>query len=137
MITGLGSIAVLASDAAKSAEWYRDKLGFEIVSNEGHAVFVRPKGGDAPLIHLCGRCEDWGNDEPGGRTGIWFASGEIVFRTDVAPGKVIPACKPEDVEKTYLELKHSGVQFSKELEVSQFGKMAILRDPDGHEFEIS
>jgi len=41
MITGVGSVAILAHDAKKSAEWYRDKLGFEIVGIEGHTVFVR------------------------------------------------------------------------------------------------
>ncbi len=41
MVTGVGSVAILVHDAKKSAEWYRDKLGFEIVGIEGHTVFVR------------------------------------------------------------------------------------------------
>ncbi len=68
MITGIGSVAVLVNDAKRSAEWYRDKLGFEVVSAEGHAVFVSAPGSDS-LLHLCGRCNDWGDDTPGGRTG--------------------------------------------------------------------
>ena len=55
MITQIGSVAILVNDARRSAEWYRDKLGFEIVGMEGHAVFVKPKGSPS-LIHLCERC---------------------------------------------------------------------------------
>ena len=63
MITGVGSVAVLVLDAKKSAGWYHDKLGFEIVGAEGHSVFVRPGGSQTLMIHLCGKCNDWGNDE--------------------------------------------------------------------------
>ena len=70
MITGFGSVAILVNDAKKSAEWYRDKLGFEIVGAEGHSVFVKPKGAHGPLLHLCAKCDAWGEDKPGGRTGI-------------------------------------------------------------------
>lgn len=50
-------MAILAYDPKRSAEWYRDKLGFEIVGGEGHSVFVKPKGAHTPLIHLCGKCD--------------------------------------------------------------------------------
>ncbi|HEV2390587.1 MAG TPA: VOC family protein [Nitrososphaerales archaeon] len=137
MIAGVGSVAVLVSDPKKSAEWYRDKLGFEIVCDRGHAVFVRQRTNATPLIHLCGRCDDWGADEPGGRVGIWLACGEVVFRTDSKTGAVIPASKPEDVERTYRELKGGGVEFAQELTATSWGKMAVLKDLDGNEFEIS
>lgn len=42
MITGVGSVAILVENARKSAEWYREKLGFEVVGIEGHTVFVKP-----------------------------------------------------------------------------------------------
>jgi len=137
MITGVGSVAILVNDAKKSAEWYRDKLGFEIVGIEGHTVFVMPKGSQALLLHLCGRCDSWENDQPGGRTGIWLQCGEITIRMDKSTGQVLPASNPESVERTYLELKKNGVEFSEELTTTDWGKYAILRDPDGNEFEIS
>jgi catechol 2,3-dioxygenase-like lactoylglutathione lyase family enzyme len=137
MITGLGSVAVLVHDAKKSAEWYRDKLGFEIVGIEGHSVFVKPKGSQAPLVHLCERCESWEQDQPGGRTGIWLQCGEITIRKDERTGQVLPASNPENVERTYFELKKNGVEFSEELTATNWGKYAILKDPDGNEFEIS
>lgn len=136
-ITGVGSIAVLVHDARKSAEWYRDKLGFEIVGIEGHTVFVRPKGSQGLLLHLCERCDSWENDQPGGRTGIWLQCGEITIRKDERTGLVTPASKPEDVERTYFELRKNGVEFSEQLTTTNWGKYTIMRDPDGNEFEIS
>ena len=137
MITGVGSVAVLVHDAKKSAEWYHDKLGFEIVGIEGHTVFVRPKGARSILLHLCVRCDAWEDDRPGGRTGIWLQCGEITIRRDEKTGQALPSSKPEDVERTYLELKRNGVEFSEELTTTDWGKYAILRDLDGNEFEIS
>lgn len=133
----MGSVAVLVRDAKKSANWYHERLGFEIVGLEGHTVFVRPKGSSSPLVHLCEACEAWEDDRPGGRTGIWLACGEIAIHKDDKTGQVLPASRPADVERTYRELKAKGVEFSEELVTLDWGKMAILRDPDGNEFEIS
>ena len=137
MITGVGSVAVLVNDAEKTARWYRDVLGFEIVENKGHTVFVRPAGSQEPMLHLCGSCDDWGTDRPGGRTGIWFHCGTITLRKDAKDGRIVPSSNPEEVERTYLELKKRGVEFSQELTATSWGKLAILKDPDGNEFEIS
>ena len=135
-ITGIGSVAVLVEDEAKSAKWYHDKLGFEVVGVKGHAVFVRPKGSKT-LIHLCGRCDAWEDDRPGGRTGIWLQCGKMVIRKDEKSGLVIPASLPADVERTYRRLKKNGVQFVEELTTTSWGKYALLKDPDGNTFEIS
>ena len=137
MITGVRSVAILVHDAKKSAAWYRDKLGFEIVGLEGHTVFVRPKGSQRLLLHLCERCDSWQNDQPGGRTGIWLQCGEITIRKDERTGQVTPASELKNVETAYLELKKNGVEFSEELTTTNWGKYAILRDLDGNEFEIS
>ena len=137
MIGGVGSVAVLVSDARRSAEWYNEKLGFEIVGTKGHAIFVRPKGTEMPLIHLCARCDAWGSDRPGGRTGIWFSCGNVTLRKDEKTGLVIPSSDPDDVARAYLELKEKGVEFAEELTTTGWGRCAILKDPDGNEFEIS
>lgn len=137
MITGVGSISVLVHDAKKSAKWYHDKLGFEILGTEGHTVFVKPKGSQSLLLHLCGRCDAWENDQPGGRTGIWLQCGKMTIRKDEKTGQVLPASNPKEVEKTYIELKKKGVEFSEELTTTDWGKYAILKDPDGNMFEIS
>ena len=136
VITGVGSVAVLVKDVRKSAEWYHDKLGFDIVGIEGHTVFVKPKGSDS-LIHLCGKCDAWEDDRPGGRTGIWLRCGKITVRRDKKTGIVTPASRPEDVERTYRKLKRKGVEFLEELTTTSWGKYAVLKDPDGNLFEIS
>ena len=59
-----------------------------------------------------------------------------MFKDDKS-GVVIPASKPEDVERAYLELKNKGVEFSMELTTTSWGKMAVFRDMDGNEIEIS
>jgi len=136
MISGVGSVAILVHDAKISAEWYRDKLGFEIIENQGHSVFVKPTGSQTLLIHLCGKCHAWEKDQPGGRTGIWFqCGGRVMFRLE--KGQIIPCSEPENVEKTYFELKENGVEFVEDLAVTNWGVQAIFRDPDGNEFEIS
>ncbi|MGP8057736.1 MAG: VOC family protein [Nitrososphaerales archaeon] len=112
MLTGVSSVAVLVNDAEESAKWYVTKLGFE-ASAQGHWVAVRPKG-SGTIIHLCGRCEEWGSDKPGGNTGIGFSS--------------------DDKRKTYEELKSRGVEFKRELTTEWFGTYAIFKDPDGNEF---
>lgn len=68
------------------------------------------------MIHLCGKCEDWGNDSPGGQTGIFI--------------------RCDDKEATYKDLKSRGVKFKVELTEAPWGggKYAIFQDPDGNEF---
>jgi len=129
-------VAILVEDAHKSARWYHEKLGFEIIGIEGHTVFVRPKGSNT-LLHLCERCDAWEGEKPGGRTGIWLKCGRVVVRKDKKTGLVIPSSVPEDVERTYRQLKKKGVQFSEELTTTSWGKYALLKDPDGNLFEIS
>ena len=136
MITDISSAAVLVNDPGKAAEWYRDKLDFDIISKEGHSVFVSPKGSRF-LLHLCGKCDSWENDKPGGRTGIWFNCGEVQMNRHEKTGQLLPASKPEDVERTYNELKANGVEFTEELTTTSWGKYAIMRDLEGNEFEIS
>ena len=114
MLDGISSVAVLVTDAKKSAEWYAETLGFE--SNvQGHWVTVRPKGSNV-VIHLCEKCEEWEGDLPGGNTGIGLYS--------------------PDKKKTYEQLKSKGVRFKKELTTEWFGTYAIFMDPDGNEFWI-
>lgn len=52
MIKSIIDVAVVVSNANKSAEWYKEKLGLEIRAKEGHWVTVAPKG-PGPVLHLC------------------------------------------------------------------------------------
>lgn len=109
MLSKSFSVAVVVSDAKKSAKWYRDKLGFQ-TSTEGHWVTVWPKGATWKL-HLCE-----GELEPG-NTGIGFYT--------------------DDLENAVAGLKKKGVKFSKDYTKTEWGEMAMFDDPDGNVFWYS
>src|SRR5437870_10082647 len=98
------SVAVVVSNGKRSARWYSEKLGFES-SVQGHWVTVWPKGA-AWKIHLCQQPK--GKLEPG-NTGISFYA--------------------KDVEGTVKELKKRGVKFEMDLTKSEWGSLAMLKDP--------
>jgi len=103
------SVAVMVSDAKKSAAWYK-KLGFETSIEDEHWVTAWPKGAQWKL-HLCE-----GELEPG-NTGI-------AFYTD-------------DVKATVAELKKKGATFAMDYTKSQWGENAQVKDPDGNLFWIT
>ena len=110
MISKEGSIAIMVTDANKSAAWYKDKLGFEASTDEGHWVTVWPKGANWK-IHLCE-----GDLEPG-NTGI------SLYTTDV--------------KKTVAGLKKNGAKFARDYTKTQWGENAMVEDPDGNIIWIS
>jgi catechol 2,3-dioxygenase-like lactoylglutathione lyase family enzyme len=137
MITGVACVAVLVSDPNESAVWYHDKLGFEILENVEHSVFVKPRDSQTSLLHLCGPCDAWEGDKPGGRTGVWLQCGPMELVRRGNPPRLLPRSPPDAVEEACRELKEKGVEFSEDLTTTEWGKYAIMRDPDGNEFEIS
>src|SRR5881398_3220566 len=82
----LTTIALVVSDAKKSAKWYQEKLGFEIRDHQGHWITVAPKR-ENMAFHLC---EGFYPLEPG-NTGISFTTTDAkrkeAARTVDAAGK--------------------------------------------------
>jgi predicted enzyme related to lactoylglutathione lyase len=109
MVSNEFSVAVMVSDAKKSAKWYREMLKFE-TSEEGHWVTAWPKGANWKL-HLC-----QGELEPG-NTGIALYS--------------------EDLKGEAAKLKARGVKFTQGYSKSQWGENATIADPDGNEITLS
>lgn len=107
MIERIASMAVEVSDGAASRDWYVDKLGFEVVDDDGHWITVRPPGSGA-FIHLCEQQEV----PEGGLTGIAFGV--------------------DDVQRAYEELQAKGVEFEGEPREASWGLTALLVDPDGN-----
>jgi catechol 2,3-dioxygenase-like lactoylglutathione lyase family enzyme len=111
MISRIGTVAVLVSDAQRSKDWYVEKLGFTVLEDSGHWVVVGPVGSTVGL-HLC-QMEPL---EPG-NTGITLLA--------------------DDLEATYKTLKGRGVEFSRDLAPSEWDpnmEYAMLKDLDGNEF---
>jgi uncharacterized glyoxalase superfamily protein PhnB len=109
MISKEFSVAVMVSDAAKAAAWYRENLGFE-TSTEDHWVTAAPKGSSWKL-HLCE-----GELEPG-NTGIGLYT--------------------DDLQQTVADLKKKGVTFAMDYTKTEWGEIAQLTDPDGNIIWIS
>src|SRR6266545_3664177 len=108
----LTTIALVVSDAKKSAKWYTEKLGFEIREHQGHWITVAPKKENF-AFHLC---EGFYPLEPG-NTGISFTT--------------------KDAKKEEESLRKLGVQFTTPTTKEDWGTYAMLKDPDGNEFYIS
>ena len=108
MIDSILDMAVVVSNAKKSAGWYKEKLGFEIRDNEGHWVTVAPKGSQV-VFHLCET-----TPPETGNTGIGF--------------------RVKDLDKTYAEYSGKGVEFTVKSTKAEWGFYAMFKDPDGNEF---
>src|SRR5579862_7341770 len=108
----IADFAVVVSNARASADWWRQKLGFEvhtIGAPGGHAILVAPPG-ERFLLHLC---EGIAPVEPG-NTGIAFMTDEI----DALVDRMLAA----------------GVRFPEPLKKEEWGAGAKFADPDGNVF---
>lgn len=108
MITKDVSIAVMVSDAKKSAKWYADKLGFE-TSIDDHWVTASPKGANWKL-HLC--------------------------EGDLEPGNTGIAVYTEDLKGTLAEFKKKGAKISMPYTKTQWGEMGQVEDLDGNQIWV-
>ncbi|MDA4116749.1 MAG: VOC family protein [Thaumarchaeota archaeon] len=105
MISKEFSVAIMVSDAKKSASWYEEKLGFETSTEEGHWVTAGPKGADWKL-HLC--------------------------EGDLEPGNTGMCLYAADLKKTVADLKKKGAKFAMDYTKSKWGESAQVEDPDGN-----
>lgn len=108
MVSSEFSVAVLVTDSKKSAEWFREKVGFK-TSAEGHWVLVWPEGASSK-IHLCEGKPDPGN------TGIAFYV--------------------DDPSKLEGEMKAKGVKFTRDVKKTDWGVNGMFADPDGNEYYL-
>ena len=118
MIRRIDVATIQVRDQDRALEFYRDSLGFEVVSDERFGegmrwIQVKPPGAETSLTLAHGFAEG----TPGGFTGI-------VFGTD-------------DIEGTHRDLSAKGVRFTEPPTKQEWGMVqAILSDPDGNEFVL-
>jgi predicted enzyme related to lactoylglutathione lyase len=108
----LADFAVTVSNAQTSANWWQEKLGFDVHTiggPKGHAVLVAPPG-ERFLLHLCQGIEP----VEAGNTGI-------AFMTD-------------DIEQEVRRMENDGVVFTEPLKMQSWGGSAKFSDPDGNVF---
>jgi len=112
------STAVVVSDRKRSAEWYTEKLGLDLVHNRGHWVTVGRKG-EGGLLHLCQYSEyDPSATPERGNLGI----------TLHVPGNFEEAC---------AALAANGVEFALPPKKEPWGWWARVKDPDGIELILT
>jgi catechol 2,3-dioxygenase-like lactoylglutathione lyase family enzyme len=107
----IADVAVVVSNAKKSAAWWKKNLGFAsfTVGGTGHATLVAPPG-ERFILHLC---EGFAPLEPGD-TGIAFVTDEI--------------------DKLVARMTEGAVPFPEPLRKEKWGRFAKFADPDGNVF---
>jgi lactoylglutathione lyase len=109
MITKIRSAAIVVRNGQKAKEWYRDKLGFVVKSDQEHWITVAPRGTRDFEIHLCEM-----KPLEKGNTGIVF--------------------QVNDLDKAYQDLVSKGVKFEKKPVDEGWGPYALMKDLDGNVF---
>jgi len=112
--TWIESTAVMVQDRERSKAWYRDQLGFDVLSDSDHWVTVGRKGRGGQ-IHLC-QVSEAGKGatlEPGNTGILVYVRGEL--------------------HPTYERLLRDGVKFSQGVTKMPWGTYCMVVDPDGNE----
>lgn len=113
-------VSIPVRDQQKALEWYTEKLGCTVVTDESFGPGMRwielsLPGGGCDLVLFT----------PPGQENRIGSFQNVSFTSD-------------DVEKTYLELKERGVEFVKPAQRADWGGVeAIFKDLDGNQFVMA
>jgi catechol 2,3-dioxygenase-like lactoylglutathione lyase family enzyme len=118
MITHLKFASIPVSDQARALEFYTQKLGFRVVTDQQFDEQQR-------WIEL-----RIGNSQT--RIVLFTPEGHEDRIGGFFPGSF--AC--DDVAATYRQLRQRGVEFGSEPKQEPWGTFAIMKDPDGNQFVV-
>jgi len=104
------TVAVVVRNEKRATKFWKDKLGFRVVTAFPHWVTVAPRGSNVHL-HLCpdSRPEK-------GNTGYMFSTA--------------------DAAKEEARLRKKGVKITKPTKKEDWGTIFWFADPDGNEFQV-
>ncbi len=104
------TVAVVVRDEKKATKFWKEKLGFRVVTSFPHWVTVAPRGANVRL-HLCpdSRPEK-------GNTGYLFST--------------------KDAKREEAALRKKGVKITKPVKKEEWGTIFWFADPDGNEFQV-
>src|SRR2546425_2317921 len=104
------TVAVVVRDEKKATKFWKDKVGFRVVTSFPHWVTVAPRGANVRL-HLCpdSRPEK-------GNTGYLFST--------------------KDAKQEEAALRKKGVKITKPVKKEEWGTIFWFADPDGNEFQV-
>jgi len=119
MIAKLQFVSIPVKDQQRALEFYTQKLGFEVTTDQ-------PMGPGQRWIELA---------IPGAQTGV------VLFTPPGQESRIGTffngSFATADVEKTYAELEARGVEFVQPPKKESWGTSAIFKDPDGNQFVLS
>ncbi|HEX6895417.1 MAG TPA: VOC family protein [Bryobacteraceae bacterium] len=119
MIKSVKFVSIPVRDQTKSLEFYTDKLGFQIMTDQPFGdgrrwIELRIPGADTEVVLFTPAGQE---ARIGSFTGISFAT--------------------DSVDKTYQELNARGVEFLQPPKKESWGTSAIFKDLDGNAFVLS
>ena len=112
--------SIPVSDQDRALEFYTEKLGFEVVTDQPFGdgqrwIELQPPGSDTLIVLFT----------PPGRQDQIGTFQNVAFTSD-------------DVEKEYRELRDRGVEFVEPAKKADWGGIqAIFKDPDGNTFVLA
>ncbi len=118
MIKGIKFASITVADQQRSLEFYTDKLGFKVATDQpmgedGRWIELSIPGAPTRIVLFAA---SGGDEELGGFSNIAFYS--------------------DDVKAAFKTLSAKGAEFTQEPQTANWGSSAMFKDPDGHVFLI-
>jgi catechol 2,3-dioxygenase-like lactoylglutathione lyase family enzyme len=124
MITGIAQVALLVQNYDDAIDFYRGKLGFELVEDtplsDKRWVRLRAPGGRGSELLLSLVADQM----------------QALFVGSQAGGRVFLYLETDDFDRDYEQLSHAGVVFTEAPRTESYGKVAVLKDLYGNRIDL-
>lgn len=124
MITGLAQVALLVRDYDEALEFYRDKLGFEVVEDTAlpnkRWIRLRAPGKNGSELLLSKAVDDAQRANVGRQAG----------------GKVLFFLHTDDLKSDHQRLSSEGVEFTEGPFEADYGRVAVFKDLYGNRIDL-
>jgi len=115
MITNIKYVCIYVSDFERSLSFYRDGLGLAVTYQEDGFAQFNTEGAILTI-------------EKGGE--------KSENPKDLKRNGILVQFEVEDLERTVGVLKSKNVKFTQEITDMEFGQVAMIIDPDGHQLQL-
>jgi catechol 2,3-dioxygenase-like lactoylglutathione lyase family enzyme len=142
MVTGCEHIGIQVSDVERSARFYRDALGFELLSRSSRSEpYVQRVVGYPGVTLEVAMLRIPGTDVELELLEYRGVEGTPIDPATANPGTMHFSLWVEDLDALYARLCSEGVTFVSDVEVSDAGplkggKVVYMKDPDGVRVEL-
>ena len=115
LITNIKYICIYVSDFERSVAFYKNGLGFEVTYQEDGFAQFNTEGAILTI-------EKGGEKNPEPKD---FRKNGFLIQFEV-----------EDIEKVVGHLKSNNVKFTQDITELEFGRIALIMDPDGNQLQL-